>query len=90
MVSCGTSGRAEIEAALDRAEKLVASIEARSVSPRILELRGRLAVALGDTSGAGQALRAARDLYRAVKCHRPRRTPGEPSPPLVTSWYLVA
>jgi hypothetical protein len=65
-VSCGTSGRAEIEAALDRAEELVAKIGGRSLSPRILELRGCLAAALGDASGAGQALREALDLYRAV------------------------
>jgi hypothetical protein len=66
MVSCGTSGRAEIEVVFDRAEELVAKIGSRSLSPRILELRGRLTAAPGDTSGAGQALREALDLYRAV------------------------
>jgi len=58
--------RAEIEAALDRAAELVAMIEGRSLSPRILELRGRLAAALGNTSGAGQGLREALDLYREI------------------------
>ena len=62
----GAEARAEIEAALDRAEKLVASIEARSLSPRILELRGRLAAALGDTTASEQTLREALDLYREI------------------------
>ena len=40
---------AEIESALERAEHLAAlRIEGRALSPRILELRGRLAAALGD------------------------------------------
>lgn len=58
--------RAEIESALERAEQLVESIAARSLSPRILELRGRLAGALGDASAANRALREALDLYRAI------------------------
>ena len=62
----GDLPRAEIETALDRAEELVASIEARALSPRILELRGRLAAALGDTPAADQTLREALDLYRAI------------------------
>jgi hypothetical protein len=56
----------EIEAALDRAEELVTAIEGRSLSPRILELRGRLAAALGDTPASEQALRDALDLYREI------------------------
>src|SRR5262249_39259084 len=58
--------RAEIESALARAEQLVASIEGRSLSPRILELRGRLAAACGDAPAAKRALREALDLYRAI------------------------
>jgi hypothetical protein len=50
----------------ERADELVESIGARSLSPRILELRGRLATALGDAPAAGQALRQALDLYRAI------------------------
>ncbi len=62
----GEVPRVEIEAALDRAEELVAAVEGRSLSPRILELHGRLAAALGDMPGAGQALREALDLYRMI------------------------
>ena len=58
--------RAEIESALARAEQLVESIEARSLSPRILERRGRLAAALGDTTAAQRLLREALDLDRAI------------------------
>ena len=58
--------RAEIESALDRAEELVESIAARSLSPRIFEMRGRLANALADTPASGRALREALDLYRAI------------------------
>ena len=58
--------RAEIEAALDRAEELVAVTEGRSLSPRILKLRGRLAAALGHTPAADRALREALDLYRTI------------------------
>jgi hypothetical protein len=58
--------RQEIEAALDRAEELVALVEGHSLSPRILELRGRLAAALGDAPVADRALREALDLYREI------------------------
>jgi adenylate cyclase len=58
--------RAEIEAALERSEELVESIAARSLSPRILEMRGRLASALGDTPACDLALREALDVYRAI------------------------
>jgi hypothetical protein len=58
--------RAEIEAALDRAEELVASIEGHSLLPRILELRGRFAGAVGDAAASDRALRQALDLYRAI------------------------
>jgi hypothetical protein len=58
--------RAEIESALDRAEQLVESIAGRSLSPRILEQRGRLAATLGDAVAANRALREAQDLYRTI------------------------
>src|SRR5215510_2725038 len=58
--------RAEIESALERAEHLVASIEGSALSPRILELRGRLAVAVGDAPSSDRSLREALDLYRAI------------------------
>jgi tetratricopeptide (TPR) repeat protein len=62
----GTPPRAEIEAELARAEELVESISARSLSPRILELRGRVANALGDGSACDRALREALDLFREI------------------------
>ena len=62
----GVVPRAEIESALERAERLVESIEGRAPSPRILEMRGRLAAALGDAPASGRALRQALDLYRAI------------------------
>jgi tetratricopeptide (TPR) repeat protein len=58
--------RAEIESALERAEELVESLEARSLSPRILEQRGRLAAALGDSAASGSLLAQALDLYREI------------------------
>ena len=58
--------RAEIESALERAEHLVASIEGSALSPRILELRGRLAAAVGDAPSSDWTLREALDLYRAI------------------------
>jgi hypothetical protein len=36
------------------------------LSPRILELRGRLAAACGDAPGADRALEEARNLYRTI------------------------
>ena len=38
----------------------------RSVLPRIVELRGRLAAALGDAPGSERALREALDPYREI------------------------
>ena len=58
--------RAEIESALERAEHLVASIEGSALSPRILELRGPLAAAVGDAPSSDRMLREALDLYRAI------------------------
>ena len=62
----GLVPRAEIESALERAEHLVASIEGSALSPRILELRGRLAAAVGDAPSSNRTLREALDLYRAI------------------------
>ncbi len=62
----GIVPRAEIESALERAEHLVESIEGRALSPRILEMRGRLAAALGDAPASDRALRQALELYRAI------------------------
>ena len=58
--------RAEIESALARAEHLVASIAGRSLSPRILEMRGRLAATLGDAPASDRALRQALEVYREI------------------------
>jgi hypothetical protein len=58
--------RAEIESALERTEHLVASTEGRALSPRILELRGRLAAAVGDAPSSERTLGEALDLYRAI------------------------
>jgi hypothetical protein len=58
--------RAEIESALERAEHLVASIEGSALSPRILELRGRLAAAVGDAPSSDRTLREALNLYRTI------------------------
>jgi tetratricopeptide (TPR) repeat protein len=62
----GVVPRVEIECALERAEHLVESIEGRSLSPRILEMRGRLAAVLGDAQASDRALRQAVELYRAI------------------------
>jgi hypothetical protein len=62
----GVVRRAEIESALERAEHLAASIEGSAVSPRILELRGRLAAAVGDAPSSDRTLREALDLYRVI------------------------
>src|SRR5262249_4993526 len=62
----GVVSRGEIESAPDRAWLLVESIEGRSLSPRILEMRGRLAAALGDAPASGRALREALELYRTI------------------------
>jgi len=42
------------------------SREGRALSPRILELRGRLAAAGGDAPLSDRTLREALDLYRAI------------------------
>jgi hypothetical protein len=62
----GVIPRTEIESALERAEHLVESIAGRALSPRILEMRGRLAAALGDAPASDRTLRQALDLYRTI------------------------
>jgi len=62
----GVVPRAEIESALARAEHLATSIEGNALSPRILELRGRLAAAVGDVPSSDRTLREAFDLYRSI------------------------
>jgi class 3 adenylate cyclase/tetratricopeptide (TPR) repeat protein len=56
----------EVEKALNRAEELVEKTGGRALSPRILELRGRLAEARGDAKAAEGWLWAALELYRAL------------------------
>ena len=68
----GVVPRAEIESALARAEHLVESIEGRALSPRILELRGRLA-ARPRRAGSDRCCRGPRALPRHRR-HRTRRT----------------
>ncbi len=58
--------QAEIETALARAEELVEAVAGRGLAPRIVEVRGRLANALGDRATADRSLREARDLYRSI------------------------
>jgi tetratricopeptide (TPR) repeat protein len=62
----GAAAHVKIAAALNRAEELVAMVDGRALSPRIIELRGRLAAALGDRPASEQAPRAALDLYREI------------------------
>jgi class 3 adenylate cyclase len=62
----GALPRAEIESMLARAEDLVASVGARALSPRILELRARLARSLGDEAASERTLREALHLYREI------------------------
>src|SRR5215472_1376929 len=63
----GPVQRAEIEAALDRAEELVAVTEGRSLSPRILGTPRPPRRRLGcHTPAADRALREALDLYRTI------------------------
>ena len=66
MAADGEVPRTEIEAALARAEHLVDAIEGRSLSPQILEQRGRLAAACGDATDATRLLHEALDLYRTM------------------------
>ena len=62
----GGAPKDEIETALNRAEELVEKTESGSLSPRIVELRGRLAAALGNPKAADRLLGQALDLYRAI------------------------
>ena len=62
----GAADRAEIESALERADELVLSIHAGSLAPRVLEMRGRLASALGKAAASDRTLNEALDLYRGI------------------------
>jgi len=66
LITDGALPRVEIESALERADELVESISARSLAPRILEMRARLSNALGDAAAGEQALRRALDSYREI------------------------
>ncbi|MFN2428177.1 MAG: adenylate/guanylate cyclase domain-containing protein [Candidatus Binatia bacterium] len=55
-----------IESALARAEKLVVSLDARALSPQILETRGRWAAARGEAARADELLREAFAFYRKI------------------------
>ena len=67
LAGSGAVPAAEIGAALDRADELLALIQGRSLMPRVMELRGRLAAALADTPAANLSLQEALDLYRAIE-----------------------
>jgi tetratricopeptide (TPR) repeat protein len=56
----------ESEAAVRRAEELVESIDARSLSPRILEERARWAAATPDEAARDALLEQALELYRSI------------------------
>jgi tetratricopeptide (TPR) repeat protein len=62
----GAARRAEIEGALDCAGQLIDQVEGRALMPRLLEMRGRLADTLGDSTTAEQLLREALDLYGTI------------------------
>jgi class 3 adenylate cyclase len=62
----GRAAAGGVETALNRAEDLVEKTAGRSLSPRILELRGRLAAARGDAKVGAALLKKALDLYRAI------------------------
>ncbi len=66
MATDGEIPRTEIEAALDRAEFLIATIAGRGLSSRVLEQRGRLAAALGNAEESRRLLYQALDLYREI------------------------
>jgi len=57
---------AEIETALNRAQELVETTGSLSLSPRVLELRGRLAAARGDAKGGAELQLEALELYRTL------------------------
>jgi class 3 adenylate cyclase/tetratricopeptide (TPR) repeat protein len=59
----GADARDEIERALGRALELVEETNGRSIEPRLIEERARLAGLLGDGAGCERALREARRHY---------------------------
>ncbi len=66
METGGPVPAAEIETALKRAEHLVETVEARSLTPQILEKRARLAAKLGDTEESSRLMHEALDVYREI------------------------
>jgi tetratricopeptide (TPR) repeat protein len=66
LIATETLPTAEIDAALTRAEELVESIAAGSLSPRILEARARAAAASGDANASMRVFSEALDLYREL------------------------
>ncbi len=62
----GEVPRAELESALERADDLIEAIAAGSLTPRLVEMRGRVANALGDKPASVRAMQEALDLYRAI------------------------
>jgi tetratricopeptide (TPR) repeat protein len=62
----GVDARDEIERALDRALALVEETNGRSIEPRILEERARLAALLGDAAACERGLRNAHRLYAEI------------------------
>jgi adenylate cyclase len=74
----GAAPKGDIGTALDCAEALVERTQGRSLAPRIVELRGRLAAAEGDPEAADALLSRAQDLYREIGAtgHTARLTRG--------------
>ena len=62
----GIVPRAKVDAALDRADELAESIAGHGLSPQILELRGRLAAALGEPESARVLLQNALDGFTSI------------------------
>jgi tetratricopeptide (TPR) repeat protein len=61
--AAGTDARDEIERELDRALALVEETNGRSIEPRLLEERARLADLLGDAAACERGLRESQRLY---------------------------
>jgi tetratricopeptide (TPR) repeat protein len=63
----GADARGEIEASLERAQRLLEMSGARAFAPFIVEERARLAAVLGDEKAALSLLRQARGLFGEVE-----------------------
>jgi adenylate cyclase len=66
LIATRSSSPVEIEAALTRAAELVESISARSLAPRILEVRARAAAAASDAVAAARLFAEALDVYKEI------------------------